>query len=172
MKTVVVGPQPPEITAFIARRRALGQDRFDEVWEGDYHVVPAPHPWHAYVHNTLAALLDPPAHAAGLVGTTQFNLGESDDYRIPDSGYHRGVPSEVFIPTAAIVVEVVSPHDETWEKFGFFARRGVEEICVVDPWARQIRWFVLAGAQYEETGASPLLGITAADLAGRVDWPG
>ena len=172
MKTVVLGPQPPEITAFLARRRALGQDLFDEVWAGDYHVVPAPHPWHAYVHSTLGELLGPAARAVGLVGTTQFNLGEADDYRVPDSGYHRGVPSEVFVPTAAIVVEVLSPGDETWEKFGFFARHGVEEICVVDPRARLIRWFVLSGTQYEETGASPLLGVTAADLAGRVDWPG
>ena len=84
----------------------------------------------------------------------------------------RGVPNEVFVPTAAIVVEVLSPHDETWEKFGFFARHGVEEACVVDPPGRQIRWFLLAGAGYEETGASPLLGVTAADLVARIDWPG
>ena len=171
MKTVILGEQPPEIAAFIARRHALDQDRSDEVWEGDYHVVPAPHPWHSYVHATLAALLQPMARAAGLVGTTQFNLGASDDFRVPDSGYHRGVPNLVFVPTAAIVVEVLSPHDETWEKFGFFARHGVEEICVGDPPARQIRWFVLTGDAYEETGASPLLGISAADLAGQIDWP-
>lgn len=171
MKTIVLGPQPPEITALLARRRALGQDLFDEVWEGDYHVVPAPHAWHAYVQNTLAVLLDPLARAAGLVGTTIFNLGDSDDYRVPDSGYHRGVPNEVFVPTAAIVVEVLSPHDETWEKFAFFARHGVEEVCVVDPRAKHVRWFVLADGAYEETGASPLLGVNAADLAGQIDWP-
>jgi Uma2 family endonuclease len=171
MKTVVVGEPPVEIITFLARRRALGQDLFDEVWEGDYHMVPAPHAWHAYVQNTLSVLLDPLARAAGLVGTTIFNLGDSDDYRVPDSGYHRGVPNEVFLPTAAIVVEVLSPHDETWEKFGFFARHGVEEVCVVDPRAGEIRWFVLADGAYEETGASPLLGVTAADLAARIDWP-
>jgi hypothetical protein len=45
---------------------------------------------------------------------------------VPDRGYHRGVPSEVFVPTAAVVV--------------FYARHGVEEICVADPRARQIAW--------------------------------
>ena len=172
MKTVILGEQPPEIAAFLARRHALDQDRSDEVWEGDYHVVPAPHPWHSYVHNTVAALLEPLARAAGLVGTTQFNLGESDDYRVPDSGYHRGVPSDVFVPTAAMVVEVVSPQDETWEKFGFFARHGVEEVCVVDPLAKEIRWFALRGVAYEETGRSALLGVTSEDLVSRIDWPG
>ena len=123
MKTVVVGEPPVEITAFLTRRRALGQDGFDEVWEGDYHVVPAPHPWHGYVESELAALLRAAAQAAGLSVTGQFNLGEQNDYRVPDGGYHRGVPSEVFVPTTAIVVEIVSPHDETWLKFDFYARR-------------------------------------------------
>ncbi len=66
----------------------------------------------------------------------------------------------MWVPTAAIVVEVVSPDDETWEKFDFYARHRVEEICIADPMARQIRWFVLAGDAYEETDASPLLGVT------------
>ena len=171
MKMVVVGEPPVEIAAFLARRRALGQDRSDEVWEGDYHVVPAPHAWHAYMENTLAVLLDAPARAAGLVGMGEFNVGDSDDFRVPDMGFVRGVPSQVFLPTAAIVVEILSPGDETWEKFGFFARHGIEEVCAVDPRAKQVRWFVLLDGAYEETGASPLLGITAAHLAGQIDWP-
>ena len=171
MKTIILGPQPPEITAFLARRRALDQDRSDEVWEGDYHVVPAPHAWHAYIDNTLAVLLDPPARVAGLVGMGEFNVGESDDFRVPDLGFVRGVPNQVFVPTAAIVVEILSPGDETWEKFDFYAGRNVEEICVVDPAAKEIRWFVLTDDAYRETGASPLLGVTAVGLARQIDWP-
>ena len=172
MKLVVVGEPPVEITSFLARRRALGQDRCDEVWEGEYHVVPAPHPWHGYLDRRLSMALEPLAGRAGLVSTGQFNLGEEDDYRVPDGGYHRGVPSQVFMPTAAILVEILSPEDETWLKFDFYARHGVEEACVADPRAQEIRWFVLAGAGYEETAASPLLGVTAADLVARIDWPG
>ena len=172
MKLVVVGEPPVEITSFLARRRALGQDRNDEVWEGDYHVVPAPHSWHGQVDSELAAALRPAAKAAGLVITSQFNLGTPDDYRVPDGGYHRSRPSGVWIPTAAIVVEVVSPDDETWMKFGFYAGHGVEEICIADPRRREVRWFVLAGDAYEETGASPLLGVTTADLIAGIDWPG
>ena len=67
---------------------------------------------------------------------------------------------------------VVSPHDETWEEGGFFARTGVEEICVVDPRTRQIRWLALRGDAYEATGRSVLLRPTARDLVSRIDWPG
>ena len=171
MKLVVVGDPPVEITSFLARRRALGQDRFDEVWEGEYHVVPAPHSWHGQVDSELAALLRPPAKSAGLFITSQFNLGVEDDYRVPDGGYHRARPSGVWIATAAIVVEVLSPDDETLLKLDFYARHGVEEICIADPRGREIRWFVLAAGAYEETGASPLLGVTAASLVAGIDWP-
>ncbi len=172
MKTVILGEPPSEIAAFLARRRALGQDRSDEVWEGDHHVVPAPHPWHSYVDKRLGILLDPFARAAGLMGTSEFNLGEKDDFRVPDGGYHREMPSEVFVPTAAIVVEVLSPDDETWEKFDFYARHGVDEICVADPRAKRVRWFVRRGEAYEESGTSELLGVSGDHLASQIDWPG
>jgi Uma2 family endonuclease len=82
------------------------------------------------------------------------------------------VPDQVFVPTSAIVLEVLSPGDETWEKFGFYAGRGVEELLIVDPRARQVRWFALAGAGYEEAGASRSLSVTAEELAAAVHWPG
>lgn len=172
MKTVVLGERPAELEALLARRRALGQDLFDEVWEGVYHMAPAAHPWHGYVENQLGVLLDPLARAAGLVGTGPFNLGEPDDYRVPDRGYHRGVPSTVWVPNAVLVVEVVSPDDETWEKFDFYARLGVEEIAVADPMAGVLRWFALAGDRYDETDRSGVLGITVEDLSTQIDWPG
>ncbi len=173
MRTVVVGPRPPEIEALIAQRRALGQDSFDEVWDGEYHMVPVPHPWHGYLELRLAAALEPFATAAGLVATTQFNLGDSkDNFRVPDAGYHRTLPNEVWVPTAAIVVEVLSPYDETWEKFPFFFAHGVEEICVADPRARTIQWFVRGDDAFVEANTSPLLGVAVADLVAQIAWPG
>jgi len=41
MRTVLLEP-PAEVRAWLARRRELGQDLYDEVWEGEYHVAPAP----------------------------------------------------------------------------------------------------------------------------------
>lgn len=129
------------------------------------------HPWHGYVDSLLARLLGPYAVRAGLIETSAFNLGEPDDFRVPDRGYHRTLPSELFVPTAAIVVEVVSPHDETWEKFGFYAHRGVQEICTAEPLERRLRWWQLEGDAYTEVATSGLLGITVEDLAAQIDWP-
>jgi hypothetical protein len=109
MKTVVLGEPPPQLAEFLAPRRALGQDGHDEVWDGEYHVAPAAHPWHGYIDRHFGEVLAPAAKQAGLVGTTTFNLGEPDDYRVPDAGYHRGMPSTAYVATAAIVVEIVSP---------------------------------------------------------------
>ena len=171
MKTVVLGEPPAAIEEFLSRRRAAGQDLFDEVWEGEYHVAPASQSWHGYVDNVLAELLGPPARAAGLVGTGPFNLGHVGDYRVPDRGCHRTLPSTVRVPTAAIVVEVISPDDETWAKVDFYARHHVDEICTADPMGAEIRWFALTGTAYEETGVSRLLDLSTADLASRIDWP-
>jgi len=172
MKTVVLGQPPAEIAAFLARRRALGQDRFDEVWEGVDHLAPMAHPWHGYLDTVLAELLGPYARQAGLIGTSAFNLGEPSDFRVPDRGYHRQLPASIYVATAAIVVEIVSPDDETWEKFPFYAGHGVDEIGTAAPAGRELRWFELGSEGYVETGSSSLLGVAASDLAAEIAWPG
>lgn len=169
--TKILGPPPPAIAEFLERRRALGQDLFDEVWEGEYHVVPAPHPSHGIVDNQLAVLLAPYRQAAGLVASGPFNLGEPDNFRVPDGGYHRSVPREVFVPTAAVVVEVVSPGDETFQKVGFYAAHGVDELLTADPATRQVRCWRRREGGYDEVDRSEVLGVAAAELTAAVDWP-
>jgi hypothetical protein len=36
VRTVVLGPRPPEIEALIEGRRRLRQDGHDEIWQGDH----------------------------------------------------------------------------------------------------------------------------------------
>ncbi len=67
MRTLFVDP-PPVVEDLIAQRRALGQDLYDEVWEGEYHVAPAPRGTHARAQARLLRLLGPPAEVAGLDG--------------------------------------------------------------------------------------------------------
>jgi hypothetical protein len=43
VRTIVLGPPPPELNALIARRQSLGLDTHDEVWKGEYHMAPAAH---------------------------------------------------------------------------------------------------------------------------------
>jgi Uma2 family endonuclease len=106
------------------------------------------------------------------VGTGPFNLGKPDDFRVPDRGYHRGLPSGVWVPTAALVVEVVCPDDETWEKFDFYGQHGVDEICVADPMAGQLSWFSRDALVYRPSESSQLLDVTVGELTRRIDWPG
>jgi Uma2 family endonuclease len=171
VKTVVLGPPPAEVEELIRRRRKLGIDTFDEVWEGSYHVAPAAHPAHGYIDNELAALLAPVARSVGLVGTGPFNLGDPDDYRVPDRGYHRGLPTTTWVSTAAVVVEVVSPDDETYEKFGFYAARGVDELIVADPAGRTASYWARHGLSYREVPGSALLSLTAQWLRDSIVWP-
>lgn len=172
MKVVVVAPFPPEVDALIERRRALGLDRHDEVWEGVHHMIPGPSGTHAVVAAELLAVLRPYGRAAGLTVTTEFNVGDGpDDFRVPDGGFHRGVPTGTWIPTSAVVVEVLSPGDETFEKFAFYAAHGVDEVIVADPAERTVRVFARAGAGYEEAPVSVVLGVTAAQVAAEVEWP-
>ena len=52
-----------ELDAIIGQRRALGHDRFDEIWEGEYRVVPGPAFRHARVDADLQAALRPLARS-------------------------------------------------------------------------------------------------------------
>ncbi len=87
-------------------------------------MIPAPSFEHARVTQQLAVLLDGPAQAAGLVPAMgEFNLGDSEhDFRVPDGGVHRPGASGVWLSTAALVVEIVSPGDETSQKLPFYAK--------------------------------------------------
>ena len=80
----------------------------------------------------------PTARAVGLWPSGPLNIGEPDNYRVPDRAYLRTRDPATFTPTAAIVVEIVSPGDETRSKLGFYFAAGVEELLVVDPEARTV----------------------------------
>ncbi len=155
----------------IERRRALGHDRFDEVWEGEYHVAPAPHPWHGVLDQRVAVVFQASVEAAGLVMSGPCNLGEPGDYRVPDRAVHRNVPATTWVPTAVMVIEIVSPDDESWAKLVFYAARGVEEVVIVDPATRSVRWLALRDDCYEPVELSAVLGIPVVDLVSRIEFP-
>jgi Uma2 family endonuclease len=171
--TLVLDPLPADFEALLERRRELGQDLLDEVWEGVYHVNPAPHQRHAHVAQQLAELLGAPAREAGLVPMISiFNLGEPDDYRVPDGGLFRPGSDEVYVPTAELVVEIVSPGDESWQKLGFYAAHDVGELLIVDPQERQVHWLALqSGGEYQPVERSGLIALGAGELAEQIDWP-
>lgn len=173
MRTVIPDPPPAEVEALLERRRRSGLDRLDEVWEGVYHMVPAPSGGHADVAQQLGELLGPAARAAGLVPTMhEFNVGEGrHDFRVPDGGLHRSRPRSLWHPTAALVVEITSAGDETREKLPFYAEHGVDEVLIVDPDARTVEWLALVEGEYREVERSALIDLGPGVLAERIDWP-
>lgn len=173
MPTLVLDPPPPELKALLERRHRSGIDRLDEVWEGVLHMIPAPSLEHARITQQLAVLLDGPARAAGLIPAMGgFNLGESErDFRVPDGGIHRPGASGVWLPTAALIVEVVSPGDETWDKLGFYAKHQVDEVLIVDLDNRRVDWLVRVGDRYEPVERSGLIELGRDELSELINWP-
>lgn len=77
----------------------------------------------------------------------------------------------MYYSTAALVVEIVSPGDESWEKLPFFAAHNVDEVLVVDPQKRSMDWLVLKDGEYSPIEHSSLVDIGPGQLAERIDWP-
>lgn len=173
MPTLIPDPPPAEIEAFLERRRKLGLDRHDEVWEGVLHMSPESSRAHAMVASQLAELLGPLARAARLVpALSPFNLGESaHDYRSPDGGLFRDSSDALWNPTAALAVEILSPGDETWDKLPFYAAHDVDELLIVDPRARKVDWLALRAGGYEAVERSAVIDLGPAELTERIDWP-
>ena len=171
MRTVVLGERPAELEALIEKRRRLGLDGHDEVWDGVYVMAPHAHSDHGIVQDEVQGALFSRAKAAGLIPGSSFNVGEPDNFRVPDGGYHRQRPGTLYVPTAAMVLEVLSPDDETFAKFDFYAAHEVEEILVADPETGTVRCWQLVDGGYVEQSASALLSVAMSTLESEVDWP-
>jgi Uma2 family endonuclease len=172
MRTLLPDPPPAGIAELLERRKRLGQDRKDEIWEGVLHVVPAPSHRHSSLGAQVKAILHEPAAAAGLTVTDDFNLGDSpQNFRVPDGGLHRPGAAEMWHPTAALALEILSPGDETWEKLPFYAAHGVDEVLIVDPDECRVHWLALTGKSYQPTERSGVINLGPAELAQRIEWP-
>lgn len=164
-------PVPAELAEEVARRRAWGADKRDEVWDGEYRMASAPRKINALVDAEVGAVLRPLARRVGLQVSGPFNIGGPRDHRVPDLGVHRPGGDGLWLPTAAIVVEVLSPRDGAWEKLGFYARHEVDEVVMVDPVERTVVWLARQGARYDAVTRSAVLGVDVAEVVDAVEWP-
>ncbi len=171
MTTLILGSQPV-LDDWLAQRRALGQDGHDEVWEGMYHVAPYEHARNGFTAMRLGVAVEPRARAAGLWSSGPFNLGERNNFRVPDLGFHRTRDFSLFMPTAAIVVELLSPDDETYEKLPFYAAHLVDEVWIVDAVGRTIEIRERTAVGWDHSDRSGLLAYNAAEIVAQLDWPG
>src|ERR687893_752317 len=122
---------PPHL---LEERRRRGADRWDEMWQGELHMVPPPAERHQSLGSVLLALLLPIARERGLKVAYEIGLfAAADDYRVPDLGVYRpDQASERGLEDAAeLVVELVSPGDESRAKLPWYAARA-REVLLVD----------------------------------------
>ncbi len=163
---------PPDMfVEWLERRRELGQDGHDEIWDGEYHVAPMAAASHGDVDDQVGALIRPRARRAGLWPVSAVNIGVPGDFRVPDRAVLRERDRSVYLPTAAIVVEIVSRNDESYQKFGFYFAHGVEEVLIVDPQRRTVEWYVRGEDRFTRSERSALLDLDAASLHAEIDWP-
>lgn len=101
-----------------------------------------------------------------------------DDYRVPDQCYARPDQlSERGVEGAVLVVELLSPGDETYDKLDWYASAGVDEVLVVDPDTRTAEVFVRRGGRMVLSAAVRLqsLGVELEAITGpalRITWDG
>jgi Uma2 family endonuclease len=136
-------------------------------------MVPAPTGEHAVIAQQLAELLGPLARAAALIPSMhEFNVGTSKhDFRVPDGGLHRRQPQGTWQATAALVVEIASPGDESWQKLPFYASHNVDEVVIINPVERGVAWLALDGGEYTKVPKSGLIDLGPTELASELDWP-
>lgn len=153
----VIREVPEELLQERARK---GWDRWDEVWEGVLHMVPPPNFLHQSLATKLSGFLIARLEARGigtLVEAGMYRPGPIMSYRVPDLMFFplaAGVATERGIEGPAhVVVEILSPNDETYEKFDFYAAMGVAEIVVIHPTTRAVELYRLAGSRYLATSA-------------------
>ena len=170
MKTVVLGDPPEVLISLIANRKRLGLDTHDEVWNGEYHMAPAANFQHGKVIGELVRFLGDVGDRVGLTVTVEFNLGDLTNFRVPDLGLHRSESTNDWLSTAAVVVEVRSPDDESYAKFDFYFEHGVEEILIADLTTKRAHWFLRGPSEFEPASRSDLLGLTTSEVASALGW--
>ena len=160
---------PADQTRIIARRRKLGHDRFDEVWDGVYLMSPLANNEHQEIATRLASCLVLTIDFPGL-GKVFAGANVSDratkwkqNYRCPDvlvflNGTTARNKDTHWLGGPDFAVEVVSQYDRSRQKFDFYAKVTTRELLIVDryPWALELY-------RLNEEGTYNLIGRSALD---------
>jgi Uma2 family endonuclease len=140
---------PAEVRELIRRRRRLGLDRFDEVWDGVYVMAAMPNMEHQSIVGRLVTALTNGLPEGALV-LPGCNVSDQSDkweknFRCPDvavvlpgnTAENRGTH---LFGGPDFAIEIVSPKDRSRDKLGFYFKVGVRELLIVDrkPWKLEL----------------------------------
>ncbi|MCA9053301.1 MAG: Uma2 family endonuclease [Planctomycetaceae bacterium] len=161
----------------IAHRRANGSDRWDEVWDGVYVLMPLPNDELQGLVNRFCTILDLVIGLPGLgLVRPGVNISNRDDdwtanYRCPDVVvFTNGTAAENrethWLGGPDFAIEVVSPDDQTWDKLPFYESVGTRELLIVDrePWSLEL--YRLQDGRLQSVGTSTV--AAPAELASEI----
>ncbi len=158
----------------LIERQKAGLDRFDEMWDGELHMVPMP----AWEHGRLLARL------VTFFETHWAQLGEGvfaptagvrpknvrwvkvaakrlpQNYRGPDlvflrAGHEDRIKDGWVAGAPDAVLEIRSPRDETYEKFPFFFALGIPEVIVVHRDTKSPEVYRRGPSEYDRVAPDP-----------------
>ncbi|MFH5802596.1 Uma2 family endonuclease [Alienimonas sp. DA493] len=166
----------------LEERRRSGLDRYDEVWDGRYILMPLPGNQHQSIVNRIAFQLTRYLDDAGVSEAVQPGANVSDrsddwtkNYRCPDVVvYLPGNPAEDrgshWFGGPDLAVEVLSEGDLALETLPFYASVGVRELWLLDrdPW-RLSRFRLQDGALIADGVAEPG-GAPVRSVVLPLDW--
>ena len=160
--------EAPELLALIEQRRASGQDRWDEWWEGVYRIVTGPTVEHQRLLMTLARLLVERLTNPTMEVLPGINIGiDKQDARVPDIAILRldeRRTSRAFMASAALVVEILSPGERRQEKLPFYARWHVGEYIEVDLEQRTVEMLGNVDGRWVPIEQSGVIELTTAEV--------
>lgn len=172
MVALLIREPDAEWTEWLAERKRLGHDRYDEEWDGLYIVTPGPGGWHQDVVAELTVILRSLAGAAGLRALPGANIGRPGRFVQPDVVALDRLEDSAFFPSARLAVEVRSPGQHPDEKLPKYLELGVDEVVLVDPQARTVRWLANRDGAWHETDRSEVLGVPVSEIVEAIRWPG
>lgn len=149
----------------IARRRAMGVDRYDEVWNGVYVMSPLPNLDHRYFATRLAGVIQSwlDLKGSGIVfagaNVSDRRRGWKKNFRCPDVAiYLNDNPAE---PCGThwrggpdFAIEIVSPGDRSRKKLPFYAQVETRELLILDRQPRQWELYELLNGALVSLGTS------------------
>ncbi|QDT36304.1 hypothetical protein Pan189_06600 [Stratiformator vulcanicus] len=148
-KSVMVAyvADPREAQDLIRKRREEGLDRWDEVWEGVYILMPLANNEHQSLVTNLAGVLlgviERPGRGRVFAGCNVSDRKQdwAQNFRCPDVAvYLASNPAEDcgthWVGGPDLAIEVVSEGDRAHEKGEFYASVGTRELLLLDrdPW--------------------------------------
>ncbi|MFH5805073.1 Uma2 family endonuclease [Alienimonas sp. DA493] len=175
----------PEVALTLrAEREAQGLDRWDEVWNGVYIVMPLPNNEHQSLATRIVSRLFPLIDDRG-AGRTFAGCNVSDvsdpaqdwrtNYRCPDVAvFLSGNPAEDrgshWFGGPDLAMEIVSRGDRSRQKLAFYAGVGVKELFVLDrePWSLQL--YRLTDGELQSVGVTEPGGEPLTTLAVPLRW--